>query len=376
VSADWPVAAPRAWRGFSSVGFVPFDADHPPPDVTVAAGERAGVRSQESGASSGPTGAPWIDSNGWLIRLTRFRKPAAEVWVTTPPFKDNEVVPLESYLVAIADAAAFGGRWVLTPDPRLARGVAGGAPEALRDWERIAHAVRFFAARPAAGEEVRANLGIVSDFTGENETFARELLNLAERRHAAYRLIGKASPGSAALGGLRAVLLADSQAPSPAWRKRLEDFAASGGLVIAGPKWGAPSGPPAPGEPLPRFDVRLHGRGRIAIGREMDDPFLVAADAQVLISHRHDPIRLWNGGAWLARVTGPPDGSRLTVQLVNYTGAPPNNAVTIEVAGAFRSARLTTFEAGGPQTLRLLPRAGFVELRLPPLGVYAAIELG
>ena len=55
-------------------GFKITEAGSRPSGVTVADGEWPGVKLTESGAadraSAGPTGVPWIDSNGWRIRLT------------------------------------------------------------------------------------------------------------------------------------------------------------------------------------------------------------------------------------------------------------------------------------------------------------------
>jgi hypothetical protein len=266
---------------------------------------------------------------------------------------------------------------VLPLDARLARGLADRAPETMREWGRVTAAARFFKAHAHWNAEPSpANLGIVSDFAGANEGLTHEILNLAERQHTAYRLIDKARPAPAALRGLRAALYADQQPPAPELRRLLLGFAEAGGLLVAGPAWGAVTGPLAPAEPHPRFELRQAGKGRIAVAKEkeLDDPFLVASDAQALLSHRHDFVRFWNGGVLLARLSG--EGPRRTVQLVNYTGEAPHNAVTMWVAGSFRTATLASFEMETPKKLEVLPHRGGVELRLPPFRVYAAIELG
>src|SRR5262249_29987462 len=52
-----------------------------PPGITVLKGEWPGVRSSQGGSAAGPTGVPWVDSNGWAVRLARVREPEKIIWV-------------------------------------------------------------------------------------------------------------------------------------------------------------------------------------------------------------------------------------------------------------------------------------------------------
>src|SRR5690349_20324910 len=65
-------------------GLATLDASAAPPDITIVKGEWPGVRVSEGGSSAGPTGVPWVDSNGWAVRLASVREPANTVWVDTP----------------------------------------------------------------------------------------------------------------------------------------------------------------------------------------------------------------------------------------------------------------------------------------------------
>src|SRR4051812_3484764 len=58
----------------------------------------------EKSASAGPTGNPWLDANGWQVRLARAQKPEKPVWVYT-----EKPQPVNCAL-AVADAAQCGGR--------------------------------------------------------------------------------------------------------------------------------------------------------------------------------------------------------------------------------------------------------------------------
>src|ERR1700722_16860917 len=62
--------------------------DETPPGVTLFKGQWPGVRAARGDAgrvSAGPTGDPWVDSNGWQIRLAATLQPQAAVWVNAPP---------------------------------------------------------------------------------------------------------------------------------------------------------------------------------------------------------------------------------------------------------------------------------------------------
>jgi hypothetical protein len=105
----------------------------------------------------------------------------------------------------------------------------------------------------------------------------------------------------------------------------------------------------------------------------MSDPYLVAADTQVLLSHRHDLIRLWNGGSMGAYPTG--SDKRSVVHLINYAGRPGPDPVSFWIAGDFQSVTLHSFEDSGPRKLPVLRRRNGVEVHLPPVAVYAALEV-
>src|ERR1035441_8433472 len=100
----------------------------PPGGVDLIAGEWPGVALSRGGdgASAGPTGAPWVDSNSWKIRLEAARRPGAGIWVDAPP-KGVGVRP-GSYRMAMADAAANGGRWGISLDAQTAPPLAPPPP--------------------------------------------------------------------------------------------------------------------------------------------------------------------------------------------------------------------------------------------------------
>ena len=351
----------------------------PPAGVRVIAGEWPGVKLSESGvfdhAAAGPTGVLWVDSNGWKIRLTAALNPDAQVWVEASPRTPR--LSGEAYATAVADAAAHGGRWIISLDSQLAKGIAAGNTEALERWQRLTGAARYFAGRNEWSHYVpEAVIGIISDFAGRNEFMNQELLNLVARTNQQYRIIVKSAFSRSSLNGLRAVLYADEEGPDPGLRKQILEFVNAGGLLITGPKWGELPGNPDPGGDHPRYALKIFGKGRLAMATpDFEDPYVVANDSVVLISHRYELLRFWNGGAIGSYFTAAPDRKRAVVHMLFYAFILGDNRPTVRVAGQYKTARLWTLDQPAPRVLDIEIKEDAVELHLPPVRGYAAAEL-
>ncbi|MEO8658225.1 MAG: hypothetical protein ABI693_07130 [Bryobacteraceae bacterium] len=318
------------------------------------------------GSSAGPTGNPWIDANGWQVRLAKAHDAQKPVWLASGK------VESANYAMAAADAAMCGGRWVVKLDDQVAAGVAAGHADAVKAWKDLTLALGFFEKhREWAAMEPVAKLAIVSDFKEMNPG---ELLNLAARQHVGYRIVLKDSH-AISFAGMEAVLYADDQPPAKPLLAAMEAFAREGGLLMA----------PRPTAELvsavgPVIDTQIRtvvhrlGKGRLAVPlKEWDDPFLLASDAHLLMSYRHDPVRLFNAGLLIPYVTS--GAGRTVVQLVNYVGNESANFVSMAVQTVCRAARWCTLETPEPRPLELHREAGRIELRLPPFRTYAAIEI-
>ncbi|MBL8176109.1 MAG: hypothetical protein JNK48_15630 [Bryobacterales bacterium] len=375
---EWPFVMPPEWRGagaaIDATGFTPVESGKPPAGVLIAEGEWAGMKRMTGGSEAGPTGMPWVDSNGWKIRLLSMQNPGQQVWVHTKPPAANEVIRFERYLVGVADAASHGGRWVIEPDANFRRTLAAADPTAKKNWDRLKAAVRFFTERTQlCGLPARAVTGIVSDFSGANEVFSQEILNLAARQHLPYLPLLKTNLTSLP-AGLKAVVYADEQAPTAPLRSLLLRFVEAGGLLMTTAAWGKVAGPVLPDTPTVRYAIHTVGKGRIAVpeGEESGDPYLAAADAQVLLSHRHDIARLWNGGPMGMFPTG--DARRSVVHLVNYMGRPTADPVSLWIQGDFRTVTLHSFEYSEAKKLTIIRRRNGAEVHLPAIAIYAAVE--
>ena len=364
-----------------------------PPGVTVIQGEWPGIKMSRSGdrdkASTGPTGLPWVDSNGWKVRLAAALNPRSIIWVDVAP---KSPVP-GSYSLCLADIAACHGRWIISLDNQLAAGIEGSNGEALETWKSLTQATAFFSTHGYWSDYVsEAVVGVVSDFSGDDEFLSREVLNLLTRTTEQYRIIPKSSFSASTLHGLQAVLYPDSTPPTADLGKQLLDFVDAGGLLVRRSEWGA-TGTPAEWD-HPRYNGRALGKGRIATAKSDDaaDPYLMANDTVVLVSHRFDLLRFWDAGSVNAYLSMAPDRKRAVVQMVFYArelngkvaqGGP--DTATVRVAGRYRSAQLLTLErlnepmtlgVAGDYDVGMVIEKDSVELHLPSVSHYAAVELG
>lgn len=330
------------------------------------------------GADAGPTGVPWVDSNGWFIQLARARAPSKTFWLACDPPPKAQFLRAASYLLAVADAETYGARWVISLDGRLRAGLAAKESQALDTWKQLAGALAFFKARRGWNQyRPLGVMAVISDFAGPNEELAGEILNLAARRPLPIRIFEKSRSVKASFAGLKAIIYPDQQPPGPELLKKLMAFGRNGGLLIAGPKWPAlEEGALAAGDAYGRFHVRALGKGRLASAKEdLLDPYLLVMDSHLLLSHRQDLLHFFNAGTTNSYYTASPDGRQALVQIVNYAMRAAGHPISFSTQERYRAARMWTLESATPVTLEVQPAGRGSDVHLPPLPVYAAIEL-
>jgi hypothetical protein len=407
-SGRTPIRWPSAWKDPSSLGLLKGTAidclvvdPHPdleplttrarheglqvvslkslPKDVTLVKGIWPGIRLTQSDGqdrmSAGPTGAPWVDSNGWRVNLAAAMHPGMEVWVDAPPKNPN--LTSASYVMAVADIATYGGRWIITLEDQLAAGISAQKPASLEAWKKIAAAAGFF---PAHKEwlsfQAEAVIGIVSDFTGQNQYVSHELLNLVARTNQPYRVMVRSKVSAPSFAGLRAVLYADAESPAPELRQQILAFVQEGGMLITGPTWGDLPGTPVEGYEYEGYTERVFGKGKLAVSKaDLTDPYLVANDSMVLVSHRYDLLRFWNGGAIGSYYTVAANRDHAAVQILFYARARSFGNASVRVVGAYREAKLWTLDQPMAHSIAMELQKDAVELHLPPISQYAAVEL-
>jgi hypothetical protein len=218
-------------------------------------------------------------------------------------------------------------------------------------------------------------LGIVSDFSGDNEFMGQELLNLVARTNQQSAVILKDKASAASFAGLRAVVYADGKPPEAALRSRIMAFVRSGGTLITGPNWPEPPDQAGTGPDLPGYWWLDESKGHVALAKkEFDDPYALANDATLIVSHRYDSVRFWNAGSAGSYYTVSPDGKRAVVQMLFYNDRVAAS-VTVRVAGRYRTGKLWTLDAPEPSRMEMDLQKDAVELHLPTVSQYAAAEL-
>jgi hypothetical protein len=349
-----------------------------PPESLLIASDAVwpGIASENGAEMSGPTANPWIDSNGWFLRLAQVRSPGKTVWLMFQPPAPPQIVLLEAYLRAIADSGAWGGRWVVSLDTDLQSGLARGDAKAVEPWKAIAAAVAFFEQRRAwTALEPLGVVGVVSDFAGPNENTSPEILNLMGRRSLAYRILETSAAATASLDGFKALIYVDEGAPAPLLRRKLLAFANQGGLLVVSAAWNRPEGQPT-GMDHPRVDVRRLGKGRLAVCKTSPpDPFMIARDVHMLLGRTYDVARFFNLSAFLSLCAASADRTQEVVQIVSFAIRFPNDLATAWVPGKYASARLWALGSSSPAAIEMVPENGGTSLLLPPVPVYAGIEL-
>jgi hypothetical protein len=281
--------------------------------------------------------------------------------------KDQRGFSPASYELAVADVAAHGGRWVISLDDQTA-----AKPADSTGWKRTLAAAAYFKGHSQWSTYTPAAvLGVVSDFTGPNEFMGQELLNLLARAGMHYRIVMKDNPD---YSGMKAAMYADQQPPSAELRRRGMQFVEAGGLLITTPAWGTVSGRTGT-EQFPRFAVKSVGKGRVATTLSVpDDPWQLANDSVVLISHRYDLVRCFNSGSFASFFTFSPDRKQALVHLLFYADRGPTEG-SVRIAGKFRAAAISTVAQPQFKPVPAEFSGDWVEVHLPPVPPYVALEL-
>lgn len=350
-----------------------FPNDGLPADIAVREGAWPRVllaATKKDAAEAGATGAPWVDSNAGLIRIAQLMEPGKPVWLSTRPPAGKEVVPLEEFARAVAEACTYGARWMIAPDGPFRGELEKRGETGLREWKRVVSALNLFDRHPEWRSWAPvAALAVVSDFAGDNKLMAEEFLILAPRRHLAYRAIRKADAAKASLSGVKAILYLDGAPPEGEIREKFLEFARAGGLLIS------PRGVVAE-EPKETFlNYRIHrlGKGRVAVPKEAwYDPFLLVAEVQLLLSNRENVVQVWNGGSMNSHLLASPKNDRAVVHLIPYSSG-RTQAVTLGFSKPYRSARICTLD--GEKVVRPVRGQIGTEVPVGEFSTYAAVEL-
>jgi hypothetical protein len=328
--------------------------------------------------AAGPTAEPWIDSNGWFLRLAKMYAPSKTAWLLFDPPGGGNVVVVDAYRRAIADSGSFGGRWIVSLDDALRAGLAQQEQSAMEIWRSIADALAFFAKHSQWETNSPVGVvGVVSDFSGANESIGTETLNLMVRSNVPFRIVEKSKLATAPLTGYKALIAVDGAMPELAARNRLLDFARQGGALLVSQSWKGEGGTPT-GAAHPRLDLRKLGKGKLAVCKdEAPDPYMVARDIHVLLSRVNDLSRFFNLSAFLSAHTAAPGGASALLQITNFASATRYSVsqATVWFPQQYRAARMWTLGSEDPVALKLEPENTGMDVQIPSISPYAAVEV-
>lgn len=237
---------------------------------------------------------------------------------------------------------------------------------ALEAWRRLSSYVKF-AEDHAPGRALAAygNVVFVLDPANAKTDPVDEYLNLTTRRQVPFQLLARSALNASAVTKSRALVALQLDPPTAAERKLLQEFAENGGLVMAGPSWGgAPKTEP--------FTEVPAGKGRVVVYRD-PEPEQVARDLKELLADDELGVVPFNVPSVITFASGGGVGPPLLVQLLNYFDHPAE-AITLRVAGNFRSARLETPESAAVD-LPLRNAEGTTEVTIPKLVLWGAVSM-
>ena len=352
--------------------FVKLDPERPPQGIALREGvwPRVLLSIKKEGADAGPTGGPWVDSNASVVRLAQIMEPGKTVWLTHQPPGGNEIVPLDAFVKPVAEAAAFGARWVVTLDKFFREQLENHTEKALMQWKRVAAAVRWFEARREWNTwQPVTPLAVISTFEGEGKMVSEEFLNLAPRRYLTYRAVRASGAAQASFQQQKAILYLESEPPQGELRTRLLAFAQAGGTLIA--PIGTVTTPPE--ETRQEHSIRRHGEGRIVMPVEKwTDPFVLVDQVHVLLSHREDVIHVWNAADLDTYYLTSPKEDRAVAHLVPYASA-RTPQIVLGFKKPYRQARVLTLES--ERTVRPAKGQMGIEIPVDEFNDYAAVVL-
>lgn len=327
-------------------------------------------------AVTGPTGAPWLDSNGWYVRLARSLANPRTLWLAFDPPAIGQPLAATSYVQAIADTEAHGARWMVSLDPHLRVGLLDRRAAALDTWATIGRSLAFFRKHRAwTGYVPAGQLGVVSDYTGANEFLSFEVLNLLARQGSLYRILEKSTALRTPFDGLDAVLYVDEAPPAGDLVRKLYAFAEEGGTLVTPPGW-EERGVPEDDAWLSRYRIFRYGRGRLAVAREeAADPQVLAEDAQLLMSHRNDRLRVFNAGTAQFHYATSGDGRSGVLHTLLFPTPYPRPPMTVWFRQPWAQARAWMVDAEEAATTGRTAVEPGVEFHLPPVPVYCALEV-
>jgi hypothetical protein len=108
---------------------------------------------------------------------------------------------------------------------------------------------------------------------------------------------------------------------------------------------------------------------------ELADPYLLAEDAQLLMSHRNDRVRLFNAGTAQFHHATSEDGRAGVLHALVFPMTYPRSTMTAWFKNPWSGGRVHMVESAEPSPAERTVVEPGVEFHLPPVPVYCALEV-
>ena len=331
-------------------------------------GARASARNADGSFSAGASQRAWIDANGYLVAWTKALFPGRAPLLAYLPDRDagipqGQVISYDSLELALIDAWAAGGNYLLAPDAAYGNALLRDDPAATAAWSALGRTARWLKENQDLFRQ--PPLSTITVLVERGDTSA-EIAALLFRQSASPELVSAERLPLPDASRRPIVVAAGIDSPSPDLGRRLLAHANAGASLVldsgeASSWWKAPGLKAA--RQFPDRTFYTLGAGRILVYREsILDPGDFALDILDLAAARR-PVRLWDASAVIAMVSKAGARAGLILHLVNY-GSPTRGDIMAQVRGVYRSAAL--LRPGQPSvTLRAWRRGENTDVLVP-----------
>lgn len=317
-----------------------------------------GVRVEEHGAvQSGPSGAPWIDTNTGFLRFVHAATDST-VWMSYRP-PPKTVVSVTRYLQAIGDAALTGARWVVALDDDFSRRLLARDAGALKDWKQIVLHLQYFEDhKDWRTLKAHSELAIVED-AQSGALLSGGVLDMIAVKHTPVRPVPYAKIAPPTFDGVKMTVDVDPSALSEAQKAVLKAFTRSGGTLLSGP---------------PNWQFQSVKDESITLEKaDLDKLDEIWKELNSLTGRQNLGARLFNVSSMLSNLLETPDHKQVVLQLVNYSDFPVES-LTAHILGTFHKARL--YQPGQPpQNIEVYPVDEGSGLDIDKMGTVATVVI-
>jgi hypothetical protein len=338
---------------------------------------RGGNRSGPDDETASASRQPWVDANSYWAGCLRALAPGRPALLGYLPDEKagvtpERVIPYDTLELALVDAWAGGGNYLLSLEARFERDLLAKNPQALQAWRSLGRTCAWL--RENQTLFGRPAIPIVTALV-EPGAESAELVNLMYRQNVSPALAPAWAPPPPDPERIRALVACGIRPPAPPQRDAILAHAGRGATVVVDtgdePPWWRVSGLKLVRDEDDREQFTL-GRGRVyGYKTRILDPSEFAFDVIDFVHHRNRAVRIWNAPAVIALAAGSGAG-RASVCLVNY-GSPAGAEFPARVQGVFQSAVLLRPESA-PLELKAVKRGTTTEIQVPELRRLGVVE--